>query len=55
MKHTFTKYKKTLPAASQIQEMLQGKPKTHAEWANSFNVVGDINRIIISANKQLSE
>lgn len=41
------KYLETLPKAYEIYEKLFGKPKTHVEWAERFNKVGDINRILM--------
>jgi len=41
------KYLETLPKAYEIYEKLFGEPKTHAEWADRFNKVGDINRILM--------
>jgi len=41
------KYLVTLPKAYEIYEKLFGEPKTHAEWAERFNKVGDINRILM--------
>lgn len=44
---TFVEYAKTLPIAEEIYESIYGEPKTHAEWAEKFNKVGDINKILI--------
>jgi hypothetical protein len=44
------KYLETLPKAYEIYEKLFGEPKTHKEWAERFNKVGEINRILM--NKQ---
>ncbi len=41
------KYLETLPKAYKIYEKLLGQPKTHREWAERFNIVGDINEIIM--------
>ena len=38
------KYFELLPIANNIYEKLYGKPKTHTEWANQFNIKGDIIR-----------
>jgi hypothetical protein len=46
IKSTFLEYQKTLPKAEEIYIALQGRPKTHIEWANSFNKIGDINKIL---------
>jgi hypothetical protein len=48
---SWTEYNKTLPLAKEIYEMVHGEPKTHIEWANSFNIIGDINRLIIKNTK----
>ena len=40
-------YSKTLPLSKEIYLEVFGEPKTHAEWADSFNKIGKINRIII--------
>lgn len=40
-------YLKTLPLSKEIYLEVFGEPKTHAEWADSFNKIGKINRIII--------
>jgi len=42
----YEKYAKTLPKAEAICIELLGEPKTHAEWADRFNKVGAINKII---------
>lgn len=41
------KYLETLPKAYEIYNKLSGEPKTHREWAERFNTVGDINEIIM--------
>lgn len=40
-------YLETLPKAYEIYEKLLGEPKTHREWTERFNIVGDINEIIM--------
>ena len=40
-------YSETLPLSKEIYLEVFGEPKTHAEWADSFNKVGRINRLII--------
>jgi hypothetical protein len=40
-------YSKTLPLSKEIYLEVFGEPKTHAEWADSFNKIGRINRLII--------
>ena len=47
-------YSKTLPLSKQIYLEMFGEPKSHAEWADSFNKIGKINRTIIKhANEQI--
>lgn len=41
------KYLKTLPKAYEIHKQLFGEPKTHEEWAERFNIVGKINRVLM--------
>jgi hypothetical protein len=41
------KYLNTLPKAYEIYFMLFGEPKTHIEWADRFNKVGEINKILM--------
>lgn len=41
------KYLETLPKAEEIYNTLFPKPRTHEEWAERFNKVGAINRIIM--------
>lgn len=43
----FKEYSKTLEIAEEIYLNLFGKPKTHLEWAESFNKIGQINRSIL--------
>jgi hypothetical protein len=40
-------YSKTLSLSKEIYFDVFGEPKTHAEWADSFNKIGRINRLII--------
>ena len=40
-------YSKLLPLSKEIYLDMFGEPKTHAEWADSFNKIGKINRTII--------
>lgn len=40
-------YLKTLPKAYDIYRELFGNPRTHAEWAERFNKVATINKIIM--------
>ena len=43
----FTEYQKTLPLSRELYEKLFGTPKTHEEWTESFNKVGEINEVLI--------
>jgi len=43
---TWKKWNKTLPTAEKIYQELFGEPETHVEWANKFNKVGVINKIL---------
>ena len=47
MQENNTEYLKTLPLAYEIYFKLFGEPKSHSEWAERFNKVGDINKIIM--------
>lgn len=49
MENKNTYYLKTLPLAYEIYEKLFDKPKTHHEWAERFNKVGDINELIMAS------
>lgn len=40
-------HNKHLPKAKLIYNTLYGEAKTHREWAESFNIIGKINRILI--------
>ncbi len=40
-------YSETLPLSKEIYLEVFGEPKTHAEWADSFNKIGRINKLII--------
>ena len=40
-------YSKTLHLSKEIYLEVFGEPKSHAEWADSFNKIGRINRLII--------
>ena len=49
-------YSKTLSLSKEIYLDVFGEPKTHAEWADSFNKIGRINRLIIKhANGEIRE
>jgi hypothetical protein len=49
-------YSKLLPLSEEIYLEMFGKPKTHAEWADSLNKIGKINRLIIKyANGEIRE
>ena len=45
--NTWKYYSNLLPLSKEIYLDMLGEPKTHAEWADSFNKIGKINRIII--------
>ena len=40
-------YSKTLLLSKEIYLEVFGEPKSHSEWADSFNKIGRINRLII--------
>jgi hypothetical protein len=40
-------YSKNLSLSKDIYLEVFGEPKTHAEWTDSFNKIGKINRLII--------
>lgn len=42
----YSRYAKTLPQAEKIYKLMVGEPKSHREWAESINKIGEINRII---------
>lgn len=51
--HIKTKlYWKHLPLVYKIYYDLYGKPKTHYEWANGFNIRGKIIKTLIENEKQ---
>ena len=43
----YKEYSETVPLARELYNTLFPKPKTHREWAESFNQIGRINRILI--------
>ena len=43
-------YSELLLLSRKVYLDLFGEPKTHAEWADSFNKISRINRIIIKHN-----
>lgn len=45
----YSQYTSTIEYANQLYISLYGEPTTHREWAEKFNKVGDINRIIWAA------
>jgi len=45
-------YWEFLPVAYSIYEKLYGKPKSHFEWANGFNIRGEIVKVLIENNKK---
>jgi hypothetical protein len=47
LKSNWKSYSKTLSLSKEIYLDVFGEPKTHAEWADSFNKIGRINRLII--------
>lgn len=47
LKSNWKSYSKTLSLSKEIYLEVFGEPKTHAEWADSFNKIGRINRLII--------
>lgn len=52
----FFEYSKTLDLSRLIIDKFVDVPKTHTEWADRFNKVGDLNDIIISSiNKPTDE
>ena len=49
-------YSKLLPLSEEIYLDMFGEPKSHTEWADSFNKIGKINRTIIKhANGEVRE
>jgi hypothetical protein len=42
---------KNLKIAREIYNSITPPPKTHAEWAEAFNKVGDIKKILDNQNK----
>lgn len=51
MDYQWKAYKKTLPLAEKIYFAINEKPKTHAEWVDSLNKIGDINYELYRENK----
>lgn len=45
------KYLDTIKLAKEIYLTLFGKPDTHTKWAESFNIIGEINKILYERNK----
>lgn len=45
--YEFKEYSKTLEISTKICEAIYPKVTTHSEWADRFNKIGEINRIII--------
>ena len=43
-------YKPYLDMSYKVYEALYGKPNTHEEYANSFNIRGKIARVLIENN-----
>ena len=50
MEEETKKYFKLLPIATEIYDKLYGKPRSHREWAEGFNIRGDITRILMKLN-----
>ena len=46
MSYNWEQYSETLPRAYEIYRQLFGEPSTHKEWAERFNKIGLINRIL---------
>lgn len=46
----YKEYSKTLPIARAVYLEIKGLPKSHREYAESFNVIGRINRVLIRGN-----
>lgn len=44
----FKEYSKTLEISRKIYKEVYGEPKTHEEWADGFNKIGNINEIILT-------
>ena len=47
LKSDWKSYSRILPLSKEIYLEVFGEPKTHAEWADSFNKIVIINRLII--------
>lgn len=47
-------YEEHRPLAELIHLKMVGKPKTHREWADSFNSIGSLIRLIVSAKTELN-
>lgn len=43
----YEKYSKTLDIARKICEAIYPQPTSHAEWADMFNKIGNVNQIIM--------
>ena len=43
---SFIEYSKGLPLAEQIYYKFNAPPKTHDEWAEKFNIIGDIADVV---------
>lgn len=47
LKSNWKSHSKTLPLSKEICLEVFGEANTHTEWADSFNKIGRINRLII--------
>jgi hypothetical protein len=50
----WTKYESTLEEAEKLYLSLYGEPKNHLEWAEKFNKVGNINKLIWEAIEKVT-
>lgn len=46
MKYSSVKYQQSLKLARAIYNAINGSPRTHTEYADSFNKIGAIRRVI---------
>ena len=45
------KYLDTIKISKEIYLTLFGNPDSHVKWAESFNIIGEINKILYERNK----
>ena len=45
---TYDEYMKVMPLAQALYDVMYGKPTTHHQYVNSFNIRGSLIRIIIN-------